>query len=376
MIKKLLLPILLCLISVVSVHAKTDDSKLKTVFIATWTNDPVGIYSCLYDQQTGELSDIRKEVTAVQSSFMAFSQDKKYLYSFRTEKDGFATFLSFRIEADKRTLTPVDSLPTGTVDPCHVKIINKGKTLAAACYADGKVIYCNVTKDGKFVGAVQVIDHNLIQPNPQNKKSHAHQINVDNKEKFVYITDLGLDLVVVYKIENDKLVNVPVSIKTTSGAGPRHTDFDPSGKYMALICEHNSTVVLYGKDGKGIFSDELQVISTVPEGYTGRKSGADIHFSPDGKTLFASERGNHSVAIYNVGKTDKETDKPTDKLTWAGSITDNIKTPRNFAVDKNGKWLIVGNQDGGNVATYRAVPDVNPVSKVTAIKPSCILILD
>ncbi len=338
----------------------------RTAFIGTFTNDPgAGIYSCLYNPATGELSDIRLELEAVQSSFLTLSANRKILYTFRTNEDGLTSFLSFRIGKDKRTLIPIDSIAMGTKDPCHIKLLDGGRILAAACYGDGKVAWCNVDRRGKFIGGVKLIDHG--------KGSRAHQVN--SHGRYVYVPDLGLDRVVVYRIENSGLVydsHIPVP----AGSGPRHCTFAPAGERMALVCEVSSTAMIFGPDERGIFSRQLQTISTLPpvnnpaeRDY--RHAAADIHYLPDGSLLWASERGFPSLVCYNV-------DPITGLVSLAGSITEGIDWPRGFDVD--GKWLLVCNQEGNNVATYHAGAPASdkktaPVSTVAAFKPSCVVVL-
>lgn len=369
--QKIIFSILLTIISL-TVNGKTiqpGTQSLKTVYIGTFMDNPGGgIYSCLYNPDTGGLTDIRLEKPAIQSSFLTISKDKKIIYSFRTGNDGIAMFLSFIIADDKRTLIPIDSISTGAVDPCHIKLLDNDKIVASACYRDGKVVYCKTDKNGKFTGPVKTINHNNTQKKTDEQISHAHQINTDIKGKYVYVTDLGLDRIIVYKIDKGELKE-STRIPVTSGAGPRHTTFSSKGQYMALVSELNGTVSIYKKDKNGIFSEMIQTANLLPNGYKGRASAADIHYSADGNTLYVSERGSNCIVIYDVNP-------HSGKITERGRITDSIKIPRNFYVDDNGKWLIIGNQEANNISVYPNSPNSSPVSQTEAFKPCCILVLD
>ena len=344
----------------------------RTVFVGSFTSEEeAGIYSCEWDAERGELADARLEVEAVQASYLTLSEDKQLLFTFATGEDGTASFYSYRIGPDGRRLTPVDSVWMGGVkDPCHVRLLDGGRIVAAACYGDGRGVWCRVGRDGRFEGEVRL----LGGERPEGAMVHAHQVAEDRDGRWVYVTDLGRDRVEVFRVAGGELVHHSV-VELAEGSGPRHCAFSPDGRRMAVVCELNSTVVILGPDEEGIFNRILQAITTLPpEG--GRCAAADIHYSTDGSRLWASERGVPAIVCYDV-------DGGSGLLSPAGRIVEGVNWPRGFAVvagsggsDSNsgGEWLLVANQEGDNVSLYQSVPGARPVSSVGVRKPSCVVV--
>lgn len=367
--KKILLLLLAgSLLTISCCQAFAADGKQR-VMIGTILRKPgTGIYSLMLDPKTGALSDLRMENSAVGPSFLAFPPDSTLLYGFGGADDRTAWLRSFRVGSDRRTLTAVDSIPAGLSDFCHAATLNGGRIVAYACYPEGKLAYAPVDSEGRF-GKPTIIDHNTQQTAAQGKKAHAHQIRQDPAGKSVYATDLGLDRVFIYEVRNGALVKNG-EIATAEGAGPRHVDFHPSGNFMALVNELNSTVAVYARDGQGRYTQEIQVIPTYEAGYEGRKSAADIHYSPDGRFLYVSERGFNGVVAYAV-------DGVSGMLTRIGAVTEGIEWPRNFGIDPTGRWLLVANERGNSIVVYAIDPETGALTftphRMDIPAPSCIL---
>jgi 6-phosphogluconolactonase len=176
--------------------------------------------------------------------------------------------------------------------------------------------------------------------------SHAHMVSFDPTGKRVYVTDLGLDRVVAYTFDagNGKLTQLPNGIvQFPIGAGPRHFTFSEDGTRMYVICELNSTMVFLNvsKDGE---LQIVQTLSTLRESFKGKSYCADIHLSRDGKFLYGSNRGENTIVTFRVG---------TDgKLTLAGHTSCGGDWPRNFVIDPSGKYILVGNQNSGNISMF------------------------
>jgi 6-phosphogluconolactonase len=130
------------------------------------------------------------------------------------------------------------------------------------------------------------------------------------------------------------------------GSGPRHLAFRPDGKFVYALNEMLSGVVAFRYDaGRGTLA-ELQTLSTLPEGFSGESSGAEIAMHPGGKFLYASNRGHDSIAIFRV-------DPAKGTLTSVDRVSTQGKTPRSFAIDPSGRFLVAANQSSGTLVIFR-----------------------
>jgi 6-phosphogluconolactonase len=209
-----------------------------------------------------------------------------------------------------------------------------------------------------------------VNPGRQ-KEPHAHSINLDPANRFAFAADLGIDKVLVYKFDaghGTLTPNDPPFAAVDPGAGPRHFDFHPSGKFAYAIDELNSTVTAWTYDPeRGTLSD-LQTIATLPEGYKGANAPADIHVHPSGRFLYGSNRGHDSIVAYAI-------DPKSGKLTLVGHQGRAIKNPRNFAIDPAGRFLLVANQDLDTIVIFGIDDDGKLVPtrhSVKVPKPVCV----
>ncbi len=165
--------------------------------------------------------------------------------------------------------------------------------------------------------------------------------------KKVYLTDLGLDRIVIYdfdaqsghlkQIENG-IVNFP------KGTGPRHFVFNSAGTKMYVICELNSTISVFDVAANGTLK-AIQSLTTLAPDFKGESDCADIHLGKNGQYLYGSNRGENTIVVFKVG---------TDgKLVLAGRTGCGGDWPRNFVIDPSGKYILVGNQKSGNISLFK-----------------------
>jgi 6-phosphogluconolactonase len=194
------------------------------------------------------------------------------------------------------------------------------------------------------------VQHIGSGPNKERQEGpHAHYIAASDDNRFVFVVDLGLDEVVVYRFDpaNGSLTpNDPPFVKLAPGAGPRHLAFHPNGKFAYVLNEVNSTVTAFAYDSKnGLFSP-LQTLSTIPKDFTAHNDTAEIVVHPSGKFLYASNRGHDSIVEFTI-------DPARGTLTLAEDFPAEGKTPRNFALDPTGKFLLAANQESNNIVVFR-----------------------
>lgn len=327
------------------------------VYIGTYSGKvSKGIYRSELDLATGKLSPpvLAAEVTS--PSFLAIAPNQKFLYSvgeisdFGGKKAGAVNALAIdAATGDLKLLNQQSSVGAG---PCHLVVDREGKNVLVANYGGGSAAVLPIRADGSLGEASSFQQHVGSSTDKGRQESpHAHSINVDAKNRFAFVADLGLDKVLVYRLDSAKgtiTPNDPPAAKVDVGSGPRHFAFHPQGKFAYVINEMLLTVTAFQYDAdKGMLTPQ-QTITTLPAGVTDHKgmSTAEVVAHPNGKFLYGSNRGHHSIAIFAI-------DPVTGKLTAVGHQGQGIKTPRNFNIDPTGHFLLVANQDGDSVTVFR-----------------------
>ena len=220
--------------------------------------------------------------------------------------------------------------------------------MLVANYTGGTVAVFPVAGDGKLGEASSVIeDQGPVGPNHERQeRSHAHWIEASARNRFVDVADLGLDRVLIYKFDAAKGVLTggepadSFSAVLEPGTGPRHVAFSKDGQYMYALAEMDSSVTVFANDNEKYRS--IQKISALPQGFSGKNDAAEIVMHPSGKFLYASNRGDDSIAVFAV-------DRASGKLEFRERVPSGGKTPRNFAVDPSGTHLLVANEESGNI---------------------------
>ncbi|HMV46621.1 MAG TPA: lactonase family protein [Blastocatellia bacterium] len=338
------------------------------LYVGTYTNNngSEGIYVYRMNPADGQLT--RQSATGndiSNPSFLAIDSSKRFLYAanesgeFLGKKGGGLT--SFAIDQKTGALRKLNAVTSPGV-PCHVSVHPSGKFVLAANYGGGNVVIYPVKADGSLAEASDVAQHSGKGGDPKRQDGpHAHSIMLDETGTFAFAPDLGIDRVMIYRIDakNGKLV--PNGFAATKpGAGPRHFDFHPSGKFAYVISELNSTVTAFAYDkAKGALK-ELQTISTLPADFKATSYCADIHVHPSGKFLYGSNRGHNSIVIYAI-------DGSTGKLTLIGHESTRGNWPRNFGIDPTGQFLLAANQNSNSIATFRIDERTGKLAAVGAL---------
>jgi 6-phosphogluconolactonase len=207
-----------------------------------------------------------------------------------------------------------------------------------------------VLADGKLGEASSFVQHTGHGTNPQRQEGpHAHSIDLSPDNRFAMVDDLGLDELLVYKFDSAKgslAPNDPPFTKVAAGSGPRHFVLRPDGKFAYVISEMGHTVTVFSNDAASGKLQTLQTVTTLPKDFTGRNDDAEIAVHPSGKFLYASNRGDDSIAIYAI-----EQSKGT--LAQVGSVHTGGKEPRSFEIDPTGTLLFAENQNSGNIVVFK-----------------------
>jgi len=346
---------------------------MNTAFIGTYTKKEGhvdgkadGILTIQQNPETGKIRLGRTVAEVINPSFVKLTSDGKYLYAVSElgDKDAASGFIhSFQVK-ENDSLVEVDKVSTEAFAPCHIEIDKTNKFAFVSNYMGGVVVMYRIQQDGSLEKHQQ-----LDMPNP--KESHTHSVSISADNKHVYICDLGADKIWIYDFDaKGKTLekNQQESVSLPEGSGPRHFTFSKDQKFAYSMNELNSTISIFKVEENGGLNLQNSV-SSIPEDFTENNSGADIHISPSGDYLYASNRGHNSIAIFKI-------DKKSGGLENKGYASTNGKTPRNFAISEDGRYLYAANQDSGNIQAYKvnsATGELDAIGKPTAVPtPVCI----
>jgi 6-phosphogluconolactonase len=322
------------------------------VYFGTYTGkkdgDSKGIYRSKMDVRTGKLSEPELAAEMASPSFLAIHPSGKFLYAVGEGggKDG-GPVVAFALDAKTGALTKLNEELSGGPGPCHVSVSPDGRAAVVANYGGGSCAFYKLGDDGKVGRRTAFVQHQGSGANPgRQKEPHAHCGFFDPTSKFALVADLGIDRVKVFHFQptDGSVQNIESEdVKTPPGSGPRHLAIAPDDKFAYVCGELDSTVNVIKLDLPGGKNEVIQSLSTLPAPVKGN-STAECILHPSGNFVYVSNRGHDSVAVFAVGA--------DRKLTAAGHITGDIKTPRNFNVDPSGKWMLIGSEQGGKVGVW------------------------
>lgn len=337
------------------------------VYFGTYTGEGgKGIYQCEMNLKDGLLSAATLAGETSDPSFLAFHPNKKFLYAVN---EGQEKVSAFAIDARTGKLAFLNSQPSQGGAPCHLVVDATGKNVLAANYSGGSCICIPIEADGKLGKDASFQQH-------EGKKKNGHSIHVDKANKFALCCDLGLDKVIIYAFDADKgTLKAHSAFDTPKGAGPRHFAWHPDGKTAYVNGESDLTIIACAYDAdKGVLTQK-QVLSTLPKDVV-RKGGstAETVVHPSGKFVYVSNRDPYnSIAIFSI-------DPKTGELTAVGQQGMGVKTPRNFAIEPTGQFMLVANQSGGNVIVFRinqATGELTPTgASVQVPTPVCVRFME
>lgn len=325
------------------------------VYVGTYTrgSDSQGIYRFRLNAATGEMTDLHPAGEGVNPSFLAVHPARTALYAVSEieQVEGRPTggVAAYRIDPRTGDLTLLNIQPSGGGGPCYVTTDRAGKFVLVANYGGGSVASLPIAADGSLKEPSSVVQHAGRSVNPRRQEApHAHAIVLAPDERRAYAPDLGLDQVLIYRVDPDNgalTPNQPPFASVAPGAGPRHFDFHPNGKFAYVINELASTITAFRYDAQTGALTELQTVSSLPEGDYPGNSTADIHVHPGGKFLYGSNRGHNSIVVFAI-------DESTGKLTYVQHQSTLGEIPRNFGIDPTGRILLAENQQSGTIYSF------------------------
>jgi 6-phosphogluconolactonase len=306
-----------------------------------------GIYVLSFDTATGKATEISHTETTSNPSFLTISKDLGQVYATNEDSDGKISAYSF---VDNK-LNLIQEKTSKGAHPCYIALSPDQSNLFVANYSGGSITSYHRFADGRLSNPQQFIQHEGKSVNEaRQEKAHVHGVFFSPDGKYVLTPDLGKDEIAIYPYQTKNgpplLTQKASSIQSSPGAGPRHLCFSNNGKYLYVIEELTGSISVY-RFYKGTASF-LQKVFTHPKTFKGLAASADIHLSPDGLYLYASNRGDeNNIVSFKVLPNGKLEEKTIQYTSTEG------KAPRNFTISKDGNWLLVANQDSNNIIAFR-----------------------
>lgn len=359
----------------ISTNAATKSKYL--VYVGTYTDHgSKGIYAYRFNATTGQLTTLGLAAESDEPSFLTVDASGNFLYavneieSYEGRPTGAVS--AYAIDSATGKLSLLNRVSSSDGGPAHITLDQSGKYALVSNYTRGSVAVFPVLRDGRLGEVSAFVQHHGSSVNKERQEGpHAHAVALSPDNRFAVVTDLGLDQVISYPFDAIKgsLGQDPDIHKTSSGSGPRHLVFGPSGKLLYVINEMQSTVVTYAYDSTNGGLRELNTISTLPDGFSGPNNAAEIAIHPSGKFLYASNRGHDSIAVFSI-------DPSTGTLTRLEFVPVRGKTPRNFAIDPTGAWLLSANQESNDVVVFRINPKTGRLALTGQViqvpSPACV----
>ncbi len=316
-----------------------------------------GLYVFSFDRKNLTFELLQTISDRVAPSFQAVHPKMPVLYSAsRSTLSGQSdhqTISAYRADRDTGRLSLINEQSAMGISPAHVSVDPLGSFVYVSNYTSGNLSMFPIRDDGGLDEASDVVQHtgSSIHPTRQ-QRAHAHAADPSPDGRFLYVSDLGMDKIMIYEVNRQQRKLSPAStpwFENTPGAGPRHLSFRPDGEYAYSAEELTSTVAVLRVDKNTGALKQIQRISMLPDDFEGSNTAADIHVSPDGKFLYASNRGHESIVIFVI-------DESTGALSLAGHESTIGEHPRNFMIDESGELVFIANRDSNHIVVFRRNP--------------------
>ena len=349
----LFLTILLMLSASVSRAAQTEF----WVYIGTDNHPPSkskGIYLYRLDAASGRITDQGVAAEIGDPGWQKISADGKFLYTVATAQNHRQSIVAaYSIDSRTGALKWLNQEATNGEDSTHLDVDPSGSCAMVANYNSGDISVMPINPDGTVTAPTAVIRHTGSSIDPQRQTHpYVHSCNIDPSGKFMLACDLGVDKIFIYRFDpasRSLSAADPATVAVAPGAGPRHLSFHPNGKFAYLVTEMGGTVIAYSWDSEMGQLHPLQTVSTLPPTFRAFNKSAEVRIHPNGKFLYASNRGPDDLAIFAV-------DPASGTLKLAGFQPTGGKGPRDFAIDPTGNFLFAANQDSDSVTVFRIDP--------------------
>jgi len=328
-----------------------DTNRIRLVSGSYNSADNEGIRSLAFNAETGALS-VEEGLAGVENpSFLAYAEEADRLFAVSETADGGAVVAIGRGAAG---WSETNRQPTFGDYPCHLTIDASGNWLLLVNYEGGPICVYPIQEDGSLGPISDTVAHEGSSVNAERQKCpHPHAIYPIPHTDLYLVNDLGTDTIYTYKLDraNGKLMLLR-QMKAAPGAGPRHLAFHPSLPFVYVIEELANAVSVLELDRAAGSLSHRQTLPTLPPGFTGSNTCAEVAVSEDGRYVYGSNRGHDSIASFRVGE--------DGLLEPIGHTPSGGQTPRHFLLVPGGRWLLAANQDSDRIAVLSIGEDGYP----------------
>jgi 6-phosphogluconolactonase len=318
------------------------------LLVGTYTNtcESKGIYVYEFDATSGDFKLKNSSESVVSPSYLSVSANNKFIYAVN-ENGKQSSVSAFSYNAGEGKISLLNQNNSLGADPCH--LINDEKNVIIANYTGGNIAVFKKNADGSITEGQQLIQHEGKGPNEARQEAaHVHQVVFSPDKKFILSNDLGQDKIFIYKYNpsaTHQMLVLKETVSVKKGSGPRHLTFSKDGKYVYLLQELDGTLTSFAYDKTGSLK-LLNETSIIPQDFSGANSAAAIKISPDGKFLYATDRGDiNKITVYKILK--------NGALELTEQISTEGKGPRDFAIDPAGNYLLVGHQYTNDIIVFK-----------------------
>lgn len=363
--KKLLL--MAALLSPAIIYAQKKAPKTYDLLIGGYGSN-IAVYR--FYAETGKLAYLSQSDDIKNPSYLCVDKDSKFVYAV-SEQGAASEVNAYTLDPKTGQLTIVNKQPVKGADACYVSVDEDSKNLFVANYSSGSLTVLPLNEDGSVLPLSQLIQEKGSSANKQRQEGpHVHTAFLSPDEKYLLYTDLGTDKIHSYRYKSSQDQPLTLTSITTvaPGSGPRHLDFSPDKKHVYVLEELTGDVTVFDYDNGKL--KQVQTITMLAPGFKGKVGAADIHVSPDGRFVYASNRGDiNNIVVYSVAP-------ETGLLTFVERKPTMGKTPRNFVIDPTGNYLLVANQDSNSVFVFKLDKTTGKLRQMASYiqidKPACL----
>lgn len=327
------------------------------VYVGNWSADQTGgIYLHLLNPSTGELTFVSKTPEAGSPFHLTLDHTCSHLYAANTidsfEDQPGGTVCAFSVNQSNGELTFINQQSAHGNLPCYVSLDKQGKHVLVGSYSSGTLAILPILADGSVGPATDHVQHVGTGFTDRQTAPYVHCIVPDPAGRFAFAADLGIDKVMIYRLDAQpgKLIpNDPPYVSLQPGAGPRHLIFHPNGRFVYLINEIDSTITVYAYIASAGALTPLQTIPTLPSDYTDKNHTADLQIHPNGRFLYGTNRAHNSIVMYDL-------DPNTGLLTLRERVSSEGEWPWSIAIDPTANFLLSANSQSNRVVVFRIDP--------------------